>query len=106
MVVGTETLIEIHASAPMLDAVGMNTVWYKWSFYNDDIACDTNRFENYCFLTAPIDGKKSGYMYTTYVHWTDFYDKDETMTFYWFIFALSFFGWLGIIPQILIAIAL
>ena len=66
VVVGTETLVELQVSGPYLDPVGDNIVWFKWSFYNDDIACDTARFENYCFSTAPIDGAKGGYFYTTY----------------------------------------
>ena len=95
VVVGTESRIILKISAPYLDPVGRNTIWFKWMFYNDDVACDTTRFENYCFSTSPIDGKKLGYEYTTYTVWSDFYDKDDVMTFYWIIFAFSLFGAFG-----------
>lgn len=54
--VGTDTFVELKLSAPYLDPVGDNQFWFKWMFYNDDPACDTGRFENYCFARAPIDG--------------------------------------------------
>lgn len=56
VVVGTDTLVTFEFSAPYMDPVGENQFWFKWMFYNDDLACDTTRFENYCFARAPIDG--------------------------------------------------
>ena len=96
VVVGTDTLVEMTFSAPLLDPVGVNQIWFKWIFYNDDPFCDSSRFENYCFATAPIDGQKEGYQYTTYVSWSDFYKKGEVMTFFWIIFGLSWFWILGL----------
>lgn len=96
VVVGTDTLVEVTFSAPLLDPVGVNQIWFKWIFYNDDPFCDSSRFENYCFATAPIDGQKDGYTYTTYVAWTDYYKKGEVMTFYWIIFGMSFFWIFGL----------
>ena len=93
VVVGTDTTVDLKISAPYLDPVGQNLIWYKWTFYNDDPLCDTVRFENYCFATAPIDGQKIGYLYTTYIGWHDFYLYDEVMTFYWVHAALSP-GWI------------
>ena len=103
---GTETTVQLKVSAPYLDNVGDNLLWFKWSFYNDDLACDTTRFENYCFSTAPIDGQKSGYFYSTYINWADYYDKSEMMTFYWVNFGLSLFWIAGQPAQILVGIAL
>lgn len=99
MVVGTETLVELTFSAPLLDPVGKNQIWFKWLFYNDDVFCDISRFDNYCFATAPIDGKKDGYLYTTYIAWKDYYDKNVVMIYLWIIFALSLFWFLGIFPM-------
>lgn len=95
VVVGTDTQVDITFSAPFLDPVGVNQIWFKWIFYNDDVFCDTNRYENYCFATAPIDGQKDGYTYTTFIAWNDYYVKNEVMTFYWIIFAAGLFGVLG-----------
>jgi hypothetical protein len=78
-------------SAPYLDPVGTNQLWYKWTFFNDDLTCDDTRFENYCFNTAPIDGQKEPFIYSTYVKWADYYVKEEVMTFYWIVFAFSIF---------------
>ena len=98
VVTGSETLVELSVSAPYLDMVGVNQVWFKWAFYNDDVSCDSNRFENYCFSKAPIDGNKAGFTYTTYTRWDDLYDKGEVMTFYWVIFGFSLFGSFGVGP--------
>lgn len=106
VVVGTDTRVILKISAPYLDPVGRNTIWFKWMFYNDDVSCDTTRFENYCFATAPIDGKKAGYIYTTYTVWSDFYDKNEVMTFYWIIFAFSLFWIFGQPAQLFLVVAL
>lgn len=95
VVVGTETLVELEFSAPLLDPVGQNQIWFKWLFYNDDVFCDISRFDNYCFATAPIDGKKDGYTYTTYIAWKDYYNKDVVMIYLWILFALSLFWLLG-----------
>jgi hypothetical protein len=76
---------------PNLDEIGMSQIWFKWMYYNDEVACSEE--PGTCLDDIDIiEGNDSPFSYTTFYTWDDFYDAQEIETIYFIMVATSFVG--------------